>query len=92
MKESSEKYGKKPGIQHAKLQQIGSLEISEWPRKTALQRWETKMSNCEVTTQATWLIAKPVPKRDGPKAAAAIHDPLGPILHPIHKANIITTT
>jgi hypothetical protein len=31
----------------------------------ALERWETKVGNCEVTPQALWPIAKSVMKKDG---------------------------
>jgi hypothetical protein len=57
--------------------------------KPALERWETKLANCEVTPQAVWPIAKSHSKIDIPKASSAIHGPLGPIFYPINKANII---
>jgi hypothetical protein len=37
-------------------------------RKWTLERWETKIENCEVTPQAIWPIAKSLTKRGGPKA------------------------
>jgi hypothetical protein len=58
-------------------------------RKTALEWWETKVGNCEVIPQAMWPIAKSLMKRDGPKAPAAVHDPLGIAYHPNEKANVI---
>jgi hypothetical protein len=36
-------------------------------RRKALEPWETKIENCEVTPQAIWLIAKSLMKRDRPK-------------------------
>jgi glutaredoxin 2 len=42
-------------------------------QKKALERWETKISNAEVTTQAMWPIAKSVLKRDRSRAPTAIH-------------------
>jgi hypothetical protein len=59
-------------------------------RKRALERWETKMENCEVILQAIWPIAKSLTKRGGPKAPTAIHDYVGPVFYPNEKANLIT--
>jgi hypothetical protein len=42
-------------------------------RKKALERWETKISNTEATSQAIWPIAKSLLKSDGPRAPTAIH-------------------
>jgi hypothetical protein len=42
-----------------------------------------------VTPQTIWPTAKSLTKRNGPKAPSAIYGPLGPILYPIDKANII---
>jgi hypothetical protein len=50
-------------------------------RKRALEQWETKIENCEVTPQAIWPIAKSLKKRGGPKATE-IHGPLGPVVYP----------
>jgi hypothetical protein len=36
--------------------------------KRTLERWETKIENCEVTPHAIWPIAKSLTKRGGPKA------------------------
>jgi hypothetical protein len=58
-------------------------------RKRALERWETKIENCEVTPQAIWPLAKSLTKRGGPKAPTAIHGPSDPIFYPIDKANVI---
>jgi hypothetical protein len=57
-------------------------------KKRALERWATKLENCEVTPQAIWHIAKSLTKRGGPKALSAIHDPVCPIFYPVDKANI----
>jgi hypothetical protein len=59
-------------------------------QKRALEIWETKLANCEITPQAIWPFAKSLSKRGGPKAPSAIHGPLGSIFYPINKANIIT--
>jgi hypothetical protein len=45
--------------------------------KKEVERWETKIGNCEVTPQNIWPIAKFLLKRDGPRAPTAIHSPLG---------------
>jgi hypothetical protein len=58
-------------------------------RKKALERWETKIRNTEVTPQAIWPIAKFILKRDGPRAPTAIHSPSGLKFHPSEKANAI---
>jgi hypothetical protein len=57
--------------------------------KRALERWETKLVNCEVTPQTIWPIAKSLTKRGGQKAPSAIYGPIGPIFYPVDKANII---
>jgi hypothetical protein len=56
-------------------------------RKKALEWWETKISNTEVTPQAIWPIAKSLLKIDGPGAPTAIHGPSGLKFHPSEKAN-----
>jgi hypothetical protein len=58
------------------------------PRK-ALEGWETKIVNTEVTPQAKWPIAKSLMKRDGPKAPTTIRGPLGFTFHPLEKATVI---
>jgi hypothetical protein len=58
-------------------------------RKKALQRWETKISNAEVTRQAIWPIAKSLLKRDGPRAPTAIHGTSGLKFIPSEKAKAI---
>jgi hypothetical protein len=58
-------------------------------RRKALERWETKVGNCEVTPQDLWPIAKSLTKRDGSKASTAIHGPLGITHQPNEKANVI---
>jgi hypothetical protein len=57
-------------------------------RKRALEPWETKIGNCEVTPQAIWPIVKSLTKRGKRKATTAIHGPLGPVFHPNEKANV----
>jgi hypothetical protein len=58
-------------------------------RKKALERWETKINNSEVTPQAIWPIAKSLSKRDGPRASTAIHGASGLKFHSLDKANAI---
>jgi hypothetical protein len=60
-------------------------------RKRALERWEIKIENCEVTPQPIWLIVKPLTKRGEPKAPTALHGPLGPVFYPNKKANVSAT-
>jgi hypothetical protein len=55
----------------------------------ALERWETKVSNTEVTPQAIWPIVKSLLKRDGSRAPTAVHGPSGLKFHPSEKANAI---
>jgi hypothetical protein len=57
--------------------------------KKALERWETKISNTEVTRQAIWPIAKLLLKIDGPRVPTAIHGPSGIKFHPSEKAKAI---
>jgi hypothetical protein len=57
--------------------------------KKALERWETKISNAEVTPQAIWPIAKSLLTRDGPRAPTAIHGASGLKFHMSKKANTI---
>jgi hypothetical protein len=58
-------------------------------RKKALQRWETRISNTEVTHWTIWPIVKSLLKRDGPRAPTAIHGASGLKFHPSEKANAI---
>jgi hypothetical protein len=58
-------------------------------RRKALERWETKVSNCGTTPQALWPIAKTLMKRDGPKTPTDLHGPLGTTDHPNEEANVI---
>jgi hypothetical protein len=59
-------------------------------RKRALERWETKIENCEVTPQAMCPIAKSLTKSGGPKTPTAIHGLLGPVFYTNEKVNVIT--
>jgi hypothetical protein len=56
-------------------------------RKKALERWETNISNTEVTPQAIWPIAKSLLDRDGPRAPTAIHGASGFKFYPSEKAD-----
>jgi hypothetical protein len=58
-------------------------------RRKALEGWETKIANTEVTPQAIWPIAKSPVKRNGSKAPTAIRGPLGFIFHLLEKAKAI---
>jgi hypothetical protein len=58
-------------------------------RKKALERWESKIENCEVTPQAIWPIAKSLTKRGEAKATITIHGPLGLVFYPNEEANVI---
>jgi hypothetical protein len=55
----------------------------------ALERWETKINNSEVTSQAIRPIAKSLLKMDGPRAPTAIHGASGLKFHPLDKGNAI---
>jgi hypothetical protein len=57
--------------------------------KKALEQWETKIGNAEVTPQAIWPIAKSLLKRDGQRTPAVIHGASGLKFHPPEKANAI---
>jgi hypothetical protein len=59
--------------------------------KRALERWETKLANCEVTPQAIWPIVKSLIKRGGSETPSAIHGPLGPTCYSDDKVNVIQT-
>jgi hypothetical protein len=63
--------------------------IRRMTREKALERWETKISNTEVTPQAIWPIAKSLIKKDGPRAPTAIRGPSGLKYHPSEKADAI---
>jgi hypothetical protein len=58
-------------------------------QRKALELWETKISNCEVTPQAILPIAKFLMKRDGPKAPSTIHGLSGVRFLRMEKANAI---
>jgi hypothetical protein len=58
---------------------LAEKSIRRLSRRKALQRWETKTANTEVTYShiAIWPIAKSLMKRDGPKAPTVIRGPFG---------------
>jgi hypothetical protein len=58
-------------------------------RKKALEWWETKLANTELTPQTIWPIVKSLTNRDGPRAPTAIPGLLGLKYHPVDKANAI---
>jgi hypothetical protein len=64
-----------------------SKAIRRMIRKKALEQWESKLANTELTPQAIW--PKSLTNRDGPRAPTVIHDLLGLKYHPVDKANAI---
>jgi hypothetical protein len=66
-----------------------SKAISRMTREKALERWESKLANTELSPQAIWPIVKSLANRDGPRAPTVIHGPLGPKFQPADKANAI---
>jgi hypothetical protein len=58
-------------------------------RNKSLERWSTRIANCEATPQALWPIAKSLLKKDGPKAPTAIHGSSGLKFHPLEKGSAI---
>jgi len=60
-------------------------------RRKALERWETKISNCEVTSHALWPTAKSLIKRDGPRAPTTIHDNSGLKFLPLENSTRLLT-
>jgi hypothetical protein len=56
--------------------------IRRMTRRRALERWETKIANIDITPQAIWPIAKSLMKRDGPKKPTAIRGIFGLIFQP----------
>jgi hypothetical protein len=63
-----------------------SRAIKRMTQRKALERWEAKLCNCEVTPQAAWPIVKALLRRDGPKAPIAIHGHSGLKFYPKDKA------
>jgi hypothetical protein len=61
--------------------------IRRMTRRKELERWENRISNCEVKTRAIWPIANSLLKRNGPKAPAVIHGPSALEFLPPEKAN-----
>jgi hypothetical protein len=79
------------GIQDVKRQStVPRNQQMHDPKKNALEQWETKLANTELTPQAIWPIAKYLTNRDGPRAPTAIHGLLRLKYHPVDKANAIT--
>jgi hypothetical protein len=68
-----------------------STSIRHMTRKKALERWETKLANTELTPPAIWPIAKSLTNRVDPRAPVAIHGLLGLKYHPVDKANATAT-
>jgi hypothetical protein len=58
-----------------------AILIRQFARRKVLERWETKVGNGEVTSQALWSIVKSLMERVGLKAATAFHGTLGITYH-----------
>jgi hypothetical protein len=59
--------------------------ITHMTREKTLERWESKLANKEVTSQAP--ITKSLTNRDAPRAQTVINGLLGPKFQPVDKAN-----
>jgi len=57
-------------------------------RQNAIERWETKLSNAEITPHAIWPLVKSLKRGDKPKAPSAIRSPTGLKFLPFEKANV----
>jgi hypothetical protein len=57
--------------------------------KKALERWYTKIGNCEVTPLNIWPTVRSLLKTDGPRAPTAIHGHLGLKFLLLAKANAV---
>jgi hypothetical protein len=76
----------------------GTFEVTvvNWVTKTihrrtqreAFEKWETKISNCEVTSHAFCPLAKSLMESDRPKAPTTIHGPLVLKFLQLEKANV----
>jgi hypothetical protein len=66
-----------------------SKAITRMTRKKTLERWETILTNTEVTSQGIRPIAKSLANRDGPMASTAIHGTSDPKFLVVDKANVI---
>jgi hypothetical protein len=66
-----------------------SKAIRRRTRRRALQRWETKITNTDVTPQAIWPYANYLMMRNAPKEPTAIHGPFGLTFHLLEEANAI---
>jgi hypothetical protein len=63
--------------------------IRRMTRKKAMERWDRRVGNCEVTPRDIWPIARALLNRDAPKAPTAIHGYSGLKFRPYEKANAI---
>jgi hypothetical protein len=61
--------------------------IRRMTQKKAMERWGTRLENCEVTPRAIWPIARALLNRDAPKAPTAVHGYSGLKFCPYEKAN-----
>jgi hypothetical protein len=58
-------------------------------QRNAIERWETKQSNAEITPHAIWLLVKSLGRGDKTKAPSAIRSPAGLKFLPFEEANVI---
>jgi hypothetical protein len=63
--------------------------IRRMTRKKAMERWDIRVGNCEVTPRDIWPIAKSLLNRDAPKAPTVVHGYFGLKFSPYEKANAI---
>jgi hypothetical protein len=56
-------------------------------RRNAFERWESKLSDSEITPHAFWPLAKFVMRRDKPKAPTGVDSPSGLIFLPLEKSH-----
>jgi hypothetical protein len=57
-------------------------------QRNAIERWEAKISNSEVTPHVLWHLEKSLIKRDRSKAPTAMHSPSVFSFLPLRKANV----
>jgi hypothetical protein len=63
MKGSSEIMARHQASSIQNSSHLGYLKCQENGPEKALERWETELTNCEVTPQAVWHISKSLTKR-----------------------------
>jgi hypothetical protein len=66
-----------PACKTADTSNWGAKTIRRMTHRKAIEWWEAKVGNYEVTPQALWPVGKSLMERDGPTAPAAVHGLLG---------------